>query len=588
MFSIPKVKLNFIFTASILIVTLGFVLLMAIILPYGWMRECISDKCGIFFADRFRARDEMWHMSLARVAFDTFPFRLPIYADVSLQSYHFLFALLLNLISKIGIPVNIGYYLVFPVIWFTAYTYLTIKLAMKIVPDRRAIPIFLFFAYFSSNLSFVLSLRNKGQFWNDIGYFSNQPGEYMVNPALALSLVIFQIVILLLISPQKRIRNILILLAIFGIWGAKFYGGLIATTYVVAYLFAEYFQKKFTFRKLVVANVMIFIVCVVAVVAFYNPVQSAGRGSVFSFDPLKTIHPIIEDPELVPMRNVALARYYLYSIPKMIQPKLWLIEIFSLFLYLVFSLGTRVFGIGVFFVGKVKNMSLYIALFSSTVIGIFMSTFFVQNGSDWFNTIQFLAYSQFLMQIAVAMFTYRLFVSNKRVFQVTAFVIMIITILGALNPLAKYGRHFDLVAKIIQFDRKHPVTYISNDELSALAVLGNQPDGVVFTMPFAGDSSQGGIVNLWSTNDTAYVSVFGGHQTYISNTDQLDLMFVDYKKRYENVKNIENWNPSESNISYFYLLKNHPRYLEYLKKVKPITKTLWENSEVLLLERRGT
>jgi hypothetical protein len=73
------------------------------VIPYGWHHECVAGKCGIYFADIYRARDDLWHMSLAQVAFDTFPFRMPIYAGGFLQSYHFLYSAILGTVTRLGI-----------------------------------------------------------------------------------------------------------------------------------------------------------------------------------------------------------------------------------------------------------------------------------------------------------------------------------------------------------------------------------------------------------------------------------------------------------------------------------------------------
>ena len=76
--------------------------LVSIMWQFGRYR-CVNDICGIFFGGVYRAHDEVWHIALARTAFDKFPFRVPIFSGASLSGYHFLFSYLLFLFSKIKI-----------------------------------------------------------------------------------------------------------------------------------------------------------------------------------------------------------------------------------------------------------------------------------------------------------------------------------------------------------------------------------------------------------------------------------------------------------------------------------------------------
>ena len=284
---------------SLLIIAIGFIVLMLPAIPYGWQHECVMGKCGIFFADMYRARDDLWHMSMAQVAFDTFPFRMPIYAGALLQNYHFLYSLLLGIVTSLGISVNFGYYVALPIAWFTIYTFLTIQIAKKLTSDRRAIPFFLFFSYFSSGLSYLLSLKNTGSFLNNIGWFSNQPGEYMINPTLALSLILFQLLILIMLSGVRSVKSMVaLLMVIFLLWGSKFYGGVIGISFVGIYLVGTYFEEKSRLREMIFLMIAIGLVSLCAIIVFYNPFQSIGKGGVFSLEPFKTIHPMIEDPEL--------------------------------------------------------------------------------------------------------------------------------------------------------------------------------------------------------------------------------------------------------------------------------------------------
>ena len=565
---------------SLLIVAIGFIVLMLPAIPFGWHQECVMGKCGIFFADMYRARDDLWHMSMAQVAFDTFPFRMPIYAGALLQNYHFLYSLLLGIVTSLGVSVNFGYYVALPIIWFTIYTFLTIQIAKKFTSDPKAIPFFLFFSYFSSGLSYLLSLKNTGSFLNNIGWFSNQPGEYMINPTLALSLVLFQFLILIVLSGVRSVKStVVLLMVIFLLWGSKFYGGVIGVSFIGIYLACTAFEKKIQLKQLMLLLTGIGLVSLVAIIVFYNPFHSIGKGGVFNLEPFKTIHPMIEDPELFPLLRVARLRYILYKNPYIFWPYLALIEYATLLLYITFAYGTRLLSAGLLFM-KEKMSPVLIALFGSSIIATIFPALFTQKGGDWFNTIQFMAYSQFLMQITLGLFVYRVSVHNTRNAQIFVGIVLCITLLGTLNPIAEYGRNLPVISKLIPPKLFQPHVYVSNQELDALLFLSNQEDGVVFTFPFTPIYDTGNVKPLWKTNDTALVAALGNKQVYITNLEQLDLMGIEHTKRTFELKNLNKLNISKLPVQYFYLQKGHPSYADFVKRLTPFATMLYENREV--------
>jgi hypothetical protein len=571
---------------SLLIILIGFVFLMMPVIPYGWHHECVAGKCGIYFADIYRARDDLWHMSLAQVAFDTFPFRMPIYAGGFLQSYHFLYSAILGTVTRLGISVNFGYYVVLPIIWFATYTACTIQLAKKLTNDHRAIPIFLFFSYFASGLSYLLSLKNTGSLWNDIGWFSNQPAEYMINPTLALSLVLFQLLILTLIrGVQGTKRTFILFLVMFLLWGSKFYGGVIGGTFVGIYFMSEAAERKVRLRQLIILLAGIGFVSLCAIMVFYNPLSTMGKGGVFTLEPFKTIHPMIEDPELLPIMRLARLRYLLYTKSLIFWPILMLIEQTTLTLYLVFAYGTRLLGLGLFFIRE-KVSPVYSALFGSVIIATLFPVFFTQKGGDWFNTTQFMAYAQFFLQIALAVYVYKLRMLRTRKVQFFVGIVLCITFLGALNPIAEYGRNLPVISRFISSKLFQPRVYVSDLELDALSFLSKKEDGIVFTLPFTPIQDTTPVRQLWKTNDTALVAALGNKQMYIGNVQQLDLMGIEHTKRTKELKNLNTVNISKLPVRYFYLYKGHPSYISFVKRLKPYATMLFENGEVEVWEKK--
>jgi hypothetical protein len=198
-----------------------------------------------------------------------------------------------------------------------------------------------------------------------------------------------------------------------------------------------------------------------------------------------------------------------------------------------------------------------------------------------------MAYSQFLMQITLGLFVYRVFVRNTRNAQIFVGIVLCVTLLGALNPIAEYGRDLPVISKLIPPKLFQSRVYVSTQELDALSFLSKQRDGVVFTLPFTPIYDAGIIKPLWKTNDTALVAALGNKQVYIANTQQLDLMGIEHIKRTNELKNLSKINISKLPVLYFYLRKEHPNYASFVKRLRPYAILVFENREVGLWEEKN-
>ncbi len=524
-------------------------------------------------------------MSLAQVAFDSYPFRMPVFYGEALRGYHFLYSYILMLVTKTGFSVLSGYYLVLPMIWFIIYTSFTVAISRALFSDKRAIPIFLFFSYFSSNLSFILSLKSTGSFWNDIGWFSNQPAEYMINPTLALSILLLQAIIyvLLRVKSSTTLTFILTILT-FLLWGAKFYGGVIGFTFIWIFLAIKTHNKQLSLKSLVSIYFVTFLSSTIAVLFFYNPFVGSGTSGIFSLEPFKTIHPIIEDPSLFQILKLARLRYKLYEHPYIFAPIILAIELISLSLYTMVAFGTRLFALSLLFI-KSNRSPIRIAIFASSFISIIFATLFTQKGGDWFNTIQFLGYGQFLFQLALSIFIVYLLSSNNKRYLVLAIVVVILTLIGSLNPVMEYGKDYFIPANSTIHKIFQPKIYISSAEIKALSYLSKLPPGVTYTFPFTPIYDDRKVKQLWKTNDTALVAAFGKQQLYEANLQQLDITGIDHKKRTQLLKNILSTNIKYVPVRYLYLYKQHPDYKKFIARIGSSVVSLFENEEVHILKK---
>lgn len=558
--------------------------MLSVILPYG-SNTCIQQFCGTFFLDKYRARDDLWHISLATTAFRSFPFQIPIFADQTLQGYHFLFALILNFsLSLFSDPFQ-AYYKIFPIAWYTLYILLSLLAAKKLLPSRAHSFAFLFFQLFGGSLSFVFSIWHHGNFWSTSGYFVNQPGEYFYNPPLAWSLLIFLLSITLFINKRGFLPVLWNSIFQFVMWGLKFYGGCVFFVFWIAYYTQQYFQRKRTIKSVFGIAVLFLLITFFALMVFYGLGRSTVNGSIFILRPFAIMQAFIEEPSLFYIHKVAVARYFAYAhhMPYIYLP----IELFTLTVYLFFTFGTRVVG----FIPAIRCIvcrryeSLNLAVYGGIVFAITMTIFFVQRGKEWFNTVQFMAYALFLSNFLVAKYVGDLLALKGRKVYLAIGLIAVLSVHNTINAAMKSVYWQSELSKQIGFTPQNPLVYISLREEEALHFLSKQPSGTVYTLrlkPVDTTPAQANIPqDLQKVNDTAYISAYTGKPVYFANAEQLSILGVDYKAREQLIAATPNLRFGKLPIRYLYLLKWHQLYpATKSSATSQKLKSVFENAEV--------
>ncbi len=495
----------------------AFIFHLLIIFPSG-SHYCFKDTCGIFFWGA-HGHDAIWHLALAESAFKTIPFNLPIFAGAELTGYNYLFDFMVFLVSRLGLSTLFIYFKLFPIVWLFLITILSIKLARLIKDSPLFVSLFLFFVYFGGSFGYILTYLHKKTLINSSSLMAMQSGHTLINPPFAFSLICLLAILIVLNNKKINLKNYLMLgLLLFLILGFKFYGGVIAV-FVVLVNFTLRLLKAKKLREFIAGVVIVGLGIFLALFIFYDPLSSSKSGAVFTFDPLATVHPFIEDQNLLYMKDKVLQRYYLQEYG--IGPRLIYIETLTLSLFLLFNFGTR--SLGLLYLGyglvKKKISSFDISVVSGIVMGILLSTFLVQKG-EWWNTIQFLYYSIFLANIYAALAVYNFLKKSSIVKWFIAAIILILTI-----PI-----NLDLIYQFSQFPAP---SYLPKEEVEALAFLKKQPNGVVLTDTYDKEirGKYSAPYPLFAYDDTAYVSAFSGQKTYLANITQLRLTGINYKNR---------------------------------------------------------
>ncbi len=502
-------KLTRVWTFCILI--LGFVLSMSMIMPSG-SQYCYQGQCGVFFWGAHE-HDSVWHLAVINNLFSHYPFQMPNMSGTLISGYNYLMDIVIATLDKI-IPLSSStwYFKILPPIWFGLMSYLSLKFARTYHKDSKTYPIFvLFFVFFGSSFSYLLNWHRLGSIWGSSSVLSMQSAQAMLNPQFAWSLI--PILLLLIgLNQDKRSYRDYLLYGFYGLiaMGLKFYTGAAFLVIVGTDALIQAIKS----RKITTSNILklaiIGVMSAISVMIFYSPGKSTGLP--FSFKPLATVNPIIEDQSLFYL-SIWAQRLYEYT-----GLRLVILELIVLLIFTILNYGSRIFGILANF-KKDKSLTppTQTLLVVTSLATFLLSILLVQRGV-WWNTVQFLYVSLFLSGLLAASGMDKLFRAKGRIGYALIFMTILLTI----------PNNLDLARSFIRF----PGTgYISQGEIDALSELKTMDDGVVLTPLFEPRPQLGTVNQLPRKYDTGYVSAYSSKQTYLTDLIQLQLTNVDYASR---------------------------------------------------------
>ena len=533
---------------------------MFLIVPSG-SNYCIGDECGLYLWG-VHNHDSIWHIALATTAFKQYPFIVPSFAGEILSGYNVLLDLVIYLLTFVGLSPFFSLFKLIPILWFILFTVAAILLARKIKDDVLFVAIFLIFIFFGGSYTYFLTLYHNGTIDGSAAVLAMQSGLMMTNLQLALS---FTVILFMLLFIKVREFNykqvILFSILTFIAIGLKFYGAVIAIFLAGAYILEIFFNSKRFSLTFKYCLPIVFSI-VISVLFFYNPFAALKSGSVLIYSPFALVHSLIEEPDLVYLKDLVLQRYYLLSVNPL-SPRLLAIELFSALLFIFINLGSRFFGL-IYFLYKlikrqVTRFDIYIAI--SILIGTLLAILFIQKGI-WWNTVQFFYYVIFLANFFAAQLIYKLLKQGNK----------ILSLLGMVLILLALPINLDILKGTIIA----PKAYVNRSELEALAFLKKQPAGVIFSSFHFADKKNTGVFD-----ETAYIPAFTSKQNYISDLHVLELTGVDYADRLDKVESMDCKIFQE--VKYIYYKKYFSsKFLKKCNRELKEYKNIFENNKVTI------
>lgn len=487
--------------------------------------------------------DVMWHMALSAASFNTWPFEVPIFAGQSLAGYNFLIDFIVFLISKIGFSIPFIYFKLLPVAWFILFTFSLLRFGLLLNRSKVFIAILLTLSYFSGSLAYLITLWHNQTIWGSSGLVALQSLHALANLPFAFSLIVLLEILTIVKKDTLHLKQALWLaILLFLIIGFKFYAGVVGICIIGLFLLTKIFPLTKKSIQAIKYSFIIILLAAVSILLFYDPLSSSKTGAIFSLDPLATVHPIIERKELVYLPDLVNARY---AMKGTIGPRIIVLELFILSVFIFFNFGVRL--LGIFYILKkavFKQAEKWeILALIACVTALLLNILLVQKG-EWWNTVQFLYYSIFISTIFTAQFIFSV-ISKKNVI-LTAIALLLILITLPIN--------IDLLK---DFTKPGSGAYISNEELEGLKFLKSQQNGNVYVPLYKEElfSKLTFPYPSYANYDTPYVSALSGKIVFYSTANQLNILGVDYKQRLEDIKN--NNCKVVRDIDYAYIVKEY-------------------------------
>lgn len=564
---------------EIAICILGSFALLSIIVFFE-KEFCLFGQCGLWLADRIRARDDLWQLAIAQSSFNFFPFQLPNAAGMPMHGYHYLYSLILFIFGSLGLDMAQTNGLLYPLFWVIAYSYLSYKFIRVITPSRLVHRLFLFLQFFGGSFGYAFTLYHQHSFFMSEG-MTYQPVLYLTNKPLSLSILLF-LTTLIVIAKTSFAQNkslLAVSILLFFTWGAKFHTGFALSVWTGISAITQAVSSKISWRRLSIVAFCTLLCSLIAIVLFYRPDLSGNPGqSPLHWSPFALSHSIIESPGMFYLKDMTNARYFLYDQGKF-SIRLIGIETLSVALYLFFMVGSRFISIASILSTVIQRriQQLDVVMVSTVVILLFMMLGFVQN-ADWFNTMQFFALGLIILNVYTAKTLERIKAFGPLIWYPVLIIFIAITV-----PYT-----FATAYSSIAFAHKTSLV-IPDAELNALRHLRQLPRGVVFA-PIGGVSgidSEMRDRTLWKHTDVSYITALSGKQTYLSVGHQLSLLGIDYTQRKRVMLNPHSIDFDTLSVDYVYLLKNHPQYIALYKNIgkSKLFAESFDNSDVKLYSR---
>ncbi len=522
---------------------------------------CWKETCGLIVGQNFK--DTLQHLSVSGTSFKTLPFNSAIYAGENLQGYHYLPNLLIYLLNLVGIPTTVSFFQILPLIYVILLPFLAIPFARYFNKSPVFVGLFLFFCYFGSTFSYLVSFIRLGHIWQDAVMVPLMDSARVFRSIhFGYSVLMILGIFLILQRKTHTLAHVFyIAILIFLTMGTKFYGAVIAVFIVGLYETIQLVKTR-NWKRFIGYNLLYSVAAVAAIFAFYDPLNATASGDKFMFAPFSIVHHIIEDPKIFYNQDLLNARYFLQQSGGL-SPRLLGIELYTTALFVFYYFGMRIVGfVSMAYRALTRKMNVLEAILAASIVfSIIISLISVQSG-DWFNVIQFMAYGTFFIGFYSAYVVYDLWHKSRLAGIVLGGAILLLTFIPNIKMY------------FYPFQERY---VIPQNEYQALKDLRAYPFGSVLVFPL---KSRGSYHSAIAQKPVYF---------YTSHINVYRNWSLDYKAREKQMKEVRNVHPEVYQVDYIYILKSDEDaqgVWTQLQKEPKMYEMIIENPDVVIYRKK--
>ncbi len=492
--------------------------------------------------------DGMWHISLMEEMKKGFPLQNPVFAGERLVNYHFFSDIAPTIFSQYFRFSNLDlYFRFFPFIYSLLLGSLAYFLGKKIGGSFSTGVWATIFTYFAGSFGFIVTWIQSRTIGGESIFWATQIQSSIGNPPQIAAFIIvltFLFFFIHFLENQKGTLKLLVLAMIAGsLIVFKVYGGIVLLG-SLGIVGGWQLLKERRVHILILTTLSGLLSAIL-----YLP-NSTGSVGFLIWEPWWYIRTMVVIPGRLNLLDWELRRQtYLaeHNLKRVAQ-----LEGTSFFIFLFGNLGLRFIGLVdvAKYVTSIFKNYLHLLLILILLSSFILPMLFLQKGVAS-NSIQFMQYFLLLMGIIAGIAWGKFTLKFKSSIQIAlGFLIILLAVPTQVGLI--YG-----------FYSRPPYAKIDSPEQSALTFLrkNTSENSVVVTPPYNKYLDlHTSTPPIWAWFDTAYVSALSSRRTFLSDTEQVDIMGYKFNDRLDIEKQLfEETDPinfdkilRDNKISYLY------------------------------------
>lgn len=528
----------------------------------------IFDVSGnLIYFGRVVFHDSNVHLSLGTEMLYRFPPTNMGFQGIPLKNYHYLYDIFLALGNRLtGISLFDLYFRIYPIL-ISLFLCVTIYLTIYKLTKNRWISLFgIYITIFSTSLGWLLPFIKQVIGGRPVTggsniFMTDQIIDMMVNPHGGLSLVFFLVLFLMLekLNEKQKISELIIFSLVLGLsFGLKAYGGIISALASVLVAVRSLVQRKW--------DIVFACTLGLSVMALWIWQTIDGSVAGTQIAPLWIIEKMmIELDRINEPRFILLLQHFEANGNYL---KYYFLQLLGVIVYVVGSLGLRIFGLAVVFnyLKSWKRLTPGIVFLLTGAFLSLMIPLLTNQTKKAYDIVQFTPYFTLTMGIMFSVFLFKVSKILKR----KVFILIFILVCG----LTLISNHNEIRSRILEPARESEKIVIDNSIVQAAGyVKKNTPPKSIFLIA----PSESNLSFLW------FVPLFERRTVYSGRGFEFQVG-LDTDKEEKRLADVFSGKVNDELFDYVFLTRGEMSQFAKITETYTL-KVVYENSGSVVLQR---